>query len=855
MSLHDHYTPCRTHLRSSAACICLALGAGLPFALMPSAALAACTMVPAPAGFAAAFDCTGTTTAFSTSVANTFINLPDGANKLRDRDTIPLTIGHDGAELVVGNGASIVRQSSTTSNLAAIDITGENATITVKSGGLITNNDASRGSEAIYLHAGADNATITVEEGGRIRAKDGEAVRTTLAATGLTLTNHGLISNNGTAPDRLIHVFEATVINEATGEMRQDANDRPAVGLENGGTLINRGTINQKGTGTAVEGDDAAAEVERIVNSGTIKTQGGTAIDLFDGDDIVVLEPGFNIVGDVVAGLGTDTLEFGGSGTAQFKLNQIDSGKQYKEFETFIVSGGTWEFSKRTDEIFTVTGGTVAGNGQFGGLIMNGGILSPGDSVTAIASMRIKGILVMNSGATYRASLDAAGQSDLVEVTQTATLNSGAALAIEGAMGSYPSTSPIYTILTAKNGVTGTFGTVTDDLPDLDFEVEYRSNDIRLTYTEVENPEDPKVVSDPGTEEPTTTSTTPGNEVSPKDVHATSVSGAGAAGNNFLKTVFMQGGGRNGAARAGGQRLSFKDLPGTLSVSSQSRPKRDMVLWATGLGQRIDVGATGGLSAWTSSTAGLAIGVDASPDIGIPMIATAAAGFSRTQTVVGTSTSDIDTRHLAVSTHVKSGAWQFGAGLSYGAQTYENTRRIPVGAGTATAMGRTDGSIVSVNLETFYDMAAGGASARQDLSFGPIFGLDWSRTRQSGYSETGAGILNLDVAGSTTTQSAARLGFAGSLTKAVNGADVTFSGLLAVERNFGDLHSTTVATLPVTGQQFVTQSAPIGEVRGIVGLGMNFELGARTQAFVSYEGRLDNRTQDHRAAIGIAIKF
>jgi len=230
--------------------------------------------------------------------------------------------------LVVGNGALVEHTVSGTGE--SVRLTGAaNSKVTVETGGTIQNSSSSNSANAIYALSGTHNLTVTVEQGGSVLTGGGEAIAASNTADGssptggafaMEIINHGLIEHTNTGGDRLIHIYGGNV------------NNRAVVELENGGTLTNRGLIENLGTDAAIEGDEAGTDVETIVNSGTIKTAGATAINLFDGDDSLEVQAGSVITGNAVGGLGTDALRFGGTGSASFGLGDIGATQKFREF-------------------------------------------------------------------------------------------------------------------------------------------------------------------------------------------------------------------------------------------------------------------------------------------------------------------------------------------------------------------------------------------------------------------------------------------------------------------------------------------------------------------------------------------
>ena len=95
----------------------------------------------------------------------------------------------------------------------------------------------------------------------------------------------------------------------------------------------------------------------------------------------------------------------------------------------------------------TVNGGILGGTGSFGGLVTNGGILAPGNS---IGTFTVNGNFTQNGG-IYQVEVNAAGQSDRINVAGMATINGGT-VQVLAQNGTY-ARKTTYTILNAAGGV------------------------------------------------------------------------------------------------------------------------------------------------------------------------------------------------------------------------------------------------------------------------------------------------------------------------------------------------------------------------------------------------------------------
>ena len=103
------------------------------------------------------------------------------------------------------------------------------------------------------------------------------------------------------------------------------------------------------------------------------------------------------------------------------------------------------------------------------------GTIAPGNS---IGTLNITGTYTQAAGSTYTAEVDTA-KSDLINVTGAATIQGGTTVSVLAAPGLY-TVGHRYTILTASAGVTGTYATLTDNAPFVDFQLAYDLNNVYL---------------------------------------------------------------------------------------------------------------------------------------------------------------------------------------------------------------------------------------------------------------------------------------------------------------------------------------------------------------------------------------
>ncbi|NVO12608.1 MAG: autotransporter domain-containing protein [Rhodoplanes sp.] len=226
------------------------------------------------------------------------------------------------------------------------------------------------------------------------------------------------------------------------------------------------------------------------------------AITFAGGTNILELQAGSIITGNVVAFSSADTLRLGGNASASFDVSQI--GTQYLGFGIFKKAGSSvwtvtgsnsaampWAVNAGTlavnatmaNAIMAVNGGgTLAGTGTVGSVIVaGGGTFAPGNP---LGTMTVQGNLAFQSGALYLVQVNPS-TSSLANVTGTATLTGGSVQAVF-APGSYLARH--YTILHANGGLGGTSfaGLTTAAMPTgLSATLGYGANDVFLNLTAV----------------------------------------------------------------------------------------------------------------------------------------------------------------------------------------------------------------------------------------------------------------------------------------------------------------------------------------------------------------------------------
>lgn len=341
------------------------------------------------------------------------VDTGDGDDTLGNSGTIGGDVDLDGA-------ATPVAEQSTLASASGIRLAAVAAEVVPVSGGndVFTSSGAIGGS--VNAGAGDDSFTLSGSVGGSVDMGDDQD-SFTLAATGTVAGSVDM----GAGDDVIV----------AAGSI--------------GGSLFGGG-------GT-----------DRVTLSGSV----GQAVDLGDGDDVLDLQGAWAIGGTTTGGTGTDMLRLGSSGTEAAPRVLDLAG--FQSFEQLDVQAGvnkltgTASFgaiSVTTGRLIGAAGSVLSGNvavapaGTFGsagtvnGNIAVAGVLSPGASP---ATMTVNGNIALAATSTTVFEFTPT-VSDALIVNGSLAIANGAKLTLTGTRPIMPG---IYTMVSATQGITGSFGT------------------------------------------------------------------------------------------------------------------------------------------------------------------------------------------------------------------------------------------------------------------------------------------------------------------------------------------------------------------------------------------------------------
>jgi outer membrane autotransporter protein len=640
-----------------------------------------------------------------------------------------------------------------------------------------------------------------------------------------------------------------------------------------GGTLANSGTITGGNGGAAGVGVNGAANGVAgnggvavfsfnpsgvtVINSGTITAGTGhggqaNAIIFIGGTNVLQLQAGSTISGNVVAFTSADTLQLGGATNASFDVSSIGPAAQFRNFgQVEKIDTSTWTLTGTTSAVTTWTinagtllvngsiagpttvnaGGILGGTGTINGTTTVNGTIAPGAPGT-IGTLTVNGNYVQNAGSTYQVLVNGAHQSSLIAVQGTATLNGGTV--VVNSAGGFVLGVP-YLILSATGGSVGTYSGVIDNISGTTATLLY--DDVFLVLNPVGGTAgmgqtfNQRSVAGAIAGQETVlmqlTALPPDQILRALDqlggeLHASNVSVGLENHSLFLRTLsehLHQG----------------RDLcPADLSACAAET--EGWQSWATPFGQIGSAAGNGNAHGFGFDSVGFAAGVDRWFDTGTRL--GLAAGYDNWENNTHDlgSSADVNTFQMGLYAYQQLGqAWLLGA-LSYESDAY-STRR-PLEFLGVTAAGDYSGNQVGCYLEAGYSLPLG------LLQIQPIGAFQYLSLWRDGFSESGAGVADLSVQGTHVDSWRSFLG--GRITMPLSGPTCWVPEVRGfwVHEYASDTRSIG-AEFAGGGPEFPIFGQNVGRDWGLFGLGLTGQIGERVRVGLHYDGYFTSNAQSH----------
>jgi subtilase-type serine protease len=503
---------------------------------------------------------------------------------------------------------------------------------------------------------------------------------------------------------------------------------------------------------------------------------------------------------------------------------------------------------------------TLSGVGTISDLkVASGGIIAPGNS---IGTMSVTGNVMLSAGSTYRVEIDAAGSGDKIAASGSAVIE-GANVDVIKALGNYlPGRR--YAILSAAEGISGTFGNLTQNMPFLDLGFAY---DPRTAYLDIARNDVsfPSVGVTPNERATAAAieSLGGGNAVYDAVVLQTNAEAARTAFGRLsgevhasTKTALINDshqlrGAVNDRIRAAFGDVAAVDVPvmgyGPDAKALAPADVPVMAAWGQAFGAWSQTRSNGNAAKLDQSTGGFVTGFDAalaqSWRLGVM------AGYSRSTFDVDArgSSGNSDNYHVGVYGGGHWGALSLRSGLGYSWHSIETAR-------TAAFSGFEEHLKADYDAATF--QAFGEVGYRIDtnrVSFEPFANLAHVRVKTDGFTEKG-GIAGLTARSETTDTTFTTLGLRASAPFALGATDVEARGTIGWQHAYGDI--TPASTLAfATGNAFSTSGVPIAEDTALVEAGVDFRLSRQATLGVSYTGQFGSGLTQNAVDAKLGVKF
>jgi outer membrane autotransporter protein len=667
------------------------------------------------------------------------------------------------------------------------------------------------------------------------------------------------------------------------------------------GTISGSGRLVKVGEGTLTLSGNNSYQGGTIVSAGTLavgssRALGTGPLTLADGTTLQAAANGLALAnavrlnGDVTVDTQSTTMTLSGPISGTGGLDKIGSG-------TLMLTGASTYTGTTTvnEGVLNVNGSLVStvcvcsgamltGTGSIGGLsVSGGGIVAPGNS---IGTLTVRGNVGFDIDGIYQVKANAAGQSDKINATGTATLTGGT-VQVLAQNGTYARQTR-YTILTANAGVTGQFAGVTSNLAFLTALLSYDSKDVFLTLAR--NDVTFASAAQTANQRAVALALDRSGPLTPLVQAVANLSATGARqafdalsgelhgsvqttiidDSRYIRQAvlgrlrqapYADGAGNMAALGSGGPMLAYAAAaPGGASAEGD-RPafpinpppatpaqSADLTFWAQGVGAWGRINSDGNAADVTRNLGGVVTGFDRRFG---EWRAGLAGGYTNSSASVSAraSSASIDTAYFAGYTGTSFGPLNFRSGAAYAWHTIATNRSVMFPGFSEQASARYNAQEGQVFGELGYGMSFG------DIAAEPFTGVTWLHLSTDGFTETG-GVSALAGTSASDDVGYSTLGarWASNYLMA-NGMMLMPRASLAWQHAFATLTPTTTLTLRNTGAAFGIWGVPIARDAALIEAGSDLQLSAQTKIGIFYAGQLATNAQDHSVKGNFTWRF
>ncbi|MCB1650626.1 MAG: autotransporter domain-containing protein [Alphaproteobacteria bacterium] len=796
--------------------------------------------------------------------------------RIGDSSTTATVNLEDGALLdTSGGGTKAVWLNNATVTLgtnAQINSGAEYAIHTANGGTITLGNGAQVNSASGSIFSLAGNLDVTLGENAQINA--GNIGIGGLGTTNITLGVGSKIHSTGIFG--IYNKYSANITLQDNTEVQgSNFGVRSTVGpidmtMVSGSKIIATG-----GAGTGIW---ASTSADTITISGYVKG-GAQSVFLWSGDDILTLNTGAELVGDINGSFGTDTTNLLGTGAED---------DNFLNFETLNMNGQEWTLSgTSTFGTANINNGILRNNGAitadaivsasaaFGGTgntignVTNSGTIKPGAS---IGTQTITGNYVQNAGGALDVEYSAAAV-DLLNITGTANLSGTLNLSdLSGGIAS----GTTYTVLQATGGVAGAFTSVNSSVF-INPVVTTNANNVQVTLNRIAIETAAQTSSEQSIAQALDQAfaTNPAayasiDQILNSAADTTSASNLLASQSGIIQSSSVSAGlnalnqntsiamGRVQAPASGNTPLASIAPAAGGSDDEENiieTRKNSGVFWAqvTGGGGKINGDRQARATAY--QTTGIAAGAETDIDSGAKIGVFGAFAVSNSEIERLTDTATTLTHQAGLYAGKRYGPFNLSASASAAWLEFETAR--PTTAGLASADFSGLGGFAQ--FEALYNRPI------ENLNISPFIGASGALLHHKSYQEQGAGVLNLSIDDSTTKKLASEIGAASAATiDTTDQSWVPFETLtpsmrLSWQHEFLDQSAQTQARF-ASAPAIAFQSQGAKEDRDSMKIQLDLNAAGsnaqyNTNYYISYNGRIASDAQDHAFTTGLRLNW
>jgi outer membrane autotransporter protein len=630
--------------------------------------------------------------------------------------------------------------------------------------------------------------------------------------------------------------------------------------------ILNNGTIRGvTGFGIKLIGNQA----DNVTNAGLIQGGNGLALDMGGGDDTLTVQGGASFAGLVDGGAGTDTVQLLGTGTfagaSNFELLNISgawilTGSQQYANGITVASGGSLDVQGSLAGMLNVGPGAVLdGSGTLDSARV-AGTVAPGHS---IGTLTFTGNYTQLPGSTYQAEIASGGQSDLISVAGTATLDGS--VVVTPLPGTQVAPGARYTLLSAGQGINGRYGSATSTAnfvflqPDLYYDANhvYLQFDRNATrYADFAQTRNQRAAANGADSQPNgqpvhDTIALMGDDASALrdaydslsgEIHA-SLKSALIEDSHFTRDAIND---RLRAAFAGNASGPIRAASAAGTDTLPAASDRGTV-WAQAYGAWGGIDGNGNASRLDRSVGGFIVGADF--PLGRDWRAGVAAGYDHTDLDLDgrASGAGIDSYTLAAYTGTRMGPWGLRLGAASTWHDIDTTRNV----GFAGFAGETDkasysGNTAQLFAETGYTIERGAST------FEPFAGLAYTNLHTRGFDEGGE--AGLSGRSDNTGVTFSTVGLRAATRFDAGGKTAVLRGMLGWRHAFGDTTPTATQSLP-GGSPFTVAGVPVAVDAAVIQVGFDLHLTTRVKAGLSYTGQLGDGVHQNGVMAALNVTF